>query len=273
MIRLTADDGDSVDGWDDEVDGQMWRDALRSTLAAPYADASEDDLDRALNGALSSMSAAEGFSLAGALNNIARSAGQVASTPAFGQVAGTALPIAGTALGTALGGPVGAAVGGHAATMAAAALRPRTVGAPAPAAPAAPAVPAAPAAHTVSAAPAAPTVSASRSGVPGAGSAAATQALVLAQQPELLQGLLAASLGQYGQRQVAGIPVARMLGLLSELANQAAADADELAYLAADDGEDLLSGDSESNDDLYARLVGAEKARLDSLLDEGPEPW
>jgi hypothetical protein len=78
------------------------------------------------------------------------------------------------------------------------------------------------------------------------GSAAAAQALVLTQQPDVLRGLLAAALGRPGRLQVDGTPVAQLLALLSQILGQAAADADELMYLEqrsdADSGVRVVYG-------------------------------
>jgi hypothetical protein len=98
-----------------------------------------------------------------------------------------------------------------------------------------------------------------------AGSSAAAQAAVLSQNPQVIQGLIAAALGQHGRRQVGGIPVAQLLGMLSQVYGQAAADADELLYLngMGEDGEtveDALLFDSDQA--LYTALVDADNIEL-----------
>src|SRR5439155_22447650 len=98
-----------------------------------------------------------------------------------------------------------------------------------------------------------------------AGSAAAAQGLVLTQQPEVLRSLLATALGQQGRQTVSGIPVAQVLGMLSQVFGQAAADADELMYLdqQPDSAESVLPDAwAESADALYADLVGADYQEL-----------
>jgi hypothetical protein len=98
-----------------------------------------------------------------------------------------------------------------------------------------------------------------------AGSAAAAQGLVLTQQPEVLRSLLATALGQHGRQTVSGIPVAEVLGMLSQVFGQAAADADELMYLDQQPGgmesgaPDFWDG---SADALYADLLGADNQEL-----------
>ena len=106
------------------------------------------------------------------------------------------------------------------------------------------------------------------------GSAAAAQALVLTQQPDVLRSLLATALGRHGRRQVSGIPVPQVLALISQVLGQAAADADQLMYSEqqADGSEGVLyDGPDWSAWSLYADLIGAdnlelaEAARLEGL--------
>lgn len=204
--------------WSDE--GTDWLDesadlaeALRESLDYEYADASPDEMGDALANVLESMSPAEAFNFTKALKQIQRGAGNVLSDPAFGQVTGNVLPIAGGALGTVIGGPAGTAVGTSLGTAAAKALPGRPTKAPVtrPAAP--------------------PTVPTATTPAAAGGSAAAAQGLVLTQQPDVLKSLLALAMGQHGQKTVSGVPVAKIMSMLSSVFGQAAADADELMYL------------------------------------------
>ena len=244
-------------------------DVLRSALHEDYADASDEEVDQALSNILSSMSPAESINFASALNQIARSSANLASDPTFGAIARTALPIAGGAVGTYFGGPMGTALGSQLGASAARALPTRSAGGQPPRpGPAGVAVP--PVTPPVMAPwPDPVSMAAPASVVPvpaaSAGSSAATQAAVLSQNPQALQGLLAAALGQHGRREVGGVPVAQLLGMLSQVYGQAAADADELLYL------DRLGDDEESAEDvpmfesdqaLYTALVDADNIEL-----------
>jgi hypothetical protein len=251
-----------VADWADGPDTADLADALRSALDEGYADASGEAMDDALANVLDSMSPAEGFNFASALNRISKGAGQLVSDPTFAAVAQTALPIIGGVAGTAIGGPVGTALGSKLGSLAASALPARPGPAPAPA-PAA-AAPAPSPVATPAAAPAPAVPSAAASPVT-AGSAAAAQGLVLTQQPEVLRSLLATALGQQGRQTVSGIPVAQVLGTLSQIFGKAAADADELMYLRQQpDSAESVSADvyGDSADALYADLLGADNQEL-----------
>jgi hypothetical protein len=295
------DDG----GWAADPDAERLGDALRSTLHEQYADASDAEISDALGDVLDSMSPAEAFNFASALNQMGKSAGQLMSDPTFVSVAKVALPVLGGAAGTLVGGPVGTALGSKLGTMAAGALTARGAppAPPAPAPPAPPAPPAsaatAPAMPAPAGAPAAvvtappdtpappappPPPSAPAAGplsVPppagsvAGGSAAAAQGLVLTQQPDVLRALLATALGQHGRQQVSGVPTAQVLSLLSQVLGQAAADADELMYTgrysgAADSAESGPPDDSVQA--LYADLLGADNLELAEAAEwDGPD--
>jgi hypothetical protein len=101
------------------------------------------------------------------------------------------------------------------------------------------------------------------------GSVAAAQGLVLSQQPQVLQSLLSAALGQHGRQQIGGIPVAQVLGMLSQIIGQAAADADEMSYLdqhgedaAGFFGDDVVKLDRS----LYTGLLDADNIDLTDAL-------
>jgi hypothetical protein len=97
------------------------------------------------------------------------------------------------------------------------------------------------------------------------GSAAAAQAVVLSNHPDLLSGLVATALGQHGRKEVSGIPVAQLLALFSHVVGQAAADADELMYLGqqADAAENVVEdAPGTSVRSLYTDLLGADNFEL-----------
>lgn len=234
-------------------DFSRFTDVLRQALREEYMDASDEEISNAFENMLDSLSPAESFNFASAINQIGKSAGQVLSDPTFGAIARTALPIAGGALGTVIGGPVGTGLGSQLGNLAAGALPTRAVTRP-------PVLMAAPAA----AVPAPPIAG---------GSAAAAQGLVLTQQPQVLQSMLATALGQHGRQQVAGVPNAQLLAMLSQIFGQAAADADELMYLGqeGDTGEEVSFASSSGVDrSLYTTLIDADNLDLaEALLDEG----
>jgi hypothetical protein len=249
-------------------------------LHESYADASDEEMEDACANVLGSMSAAEAFNFASALNRIGKGAGQLISDPAFASVAQTALPVLGGATGTLIGGPAGTALGGKLGSLAASALPTRPPPAPVTARPIAaaastPGIPA-PATQPVVAAPAPRAAAISPPGVapqpglasPAAGSAAAAQGLVLTQQPDVLRSLLATALGQHGRQTVSGVPVAQVLGLLSQVFGKAAADADELMYLGRqpESAESVLDDSDDAADYLYADLLGADNLELTEAI-------
>jgi hypothetical protein len=289
------------EGWPDATDAEGWADqgpadVLREALHEAYADADGEAYNDALEAVLDGMSAAEAFNFTKALQQISSGASQALANPVVAQVARAGLPIAAGALGTVIGGPVGTAIGSQLGTLAAGALlgpgQPaRGAGAPAaaggvpPGPPTfAPGVPAAPGMPTVPGVPAAPGGPAA--GVAGpavapgmappavaGGSAAAAQGLVLTQQPDVLKALLALAMGQHGARQVGGVPVASVMNMLSSVFGQAAADADELAYLDGEGTEEggLGEGRAEYADpalgsgrSLYTTLMDTENEELAS---------
>jgi hypothetical protein len=257
------------------LDAADLTDALRSALNEDYAEASDEEVGDALANVLDSMSAAEAFNFASALNRIGKGASQLVSDPTFAAVAQTALPIAGSAAGTMIGGPIGTALGGKLGSLAASALPTQPAAAPVPAAPvpaapaAAPAplspVPAPAAAASVAPAPAVGAAPTGPASPVAGGSAAAAQGLVLTQQPDVLRSLLATALGEHGRQTVSGVSVPQVLGMLSQVFGEAAADADELMYLgqrpdAADSA--LEEAPADAIDSLYADLLGADNLEL-----------
>jgi hypothetical protein len=291
------------DSWTEDLDAADLTYALRSALSEDYAEASDEEIGDALANVLDSMSAAEAFNFGSALNRIGKGASQLVSDPTFAAIAQTALPIIGSAAGTMIGGPAGTALGGKLGSLAASALPTRPTAAPAPPSPAptpvapvpvAPA-PVAPVPVPMAAAPPAPAPAAAAAPAPAApagapvpsapvvtapqtpatpagpassaagGSAAAAQGLVLTQQPDVLRSLLATALGEHGRQTVSGVPVPQVLGMLSEVFGEAAADADELMYLGhrPDAAESALEGaPADAIDSLYADLLGADNLEL-----------
>jgi len=256
IFEVTADVGEP-DSWDDEAwldeiwDSDGWEagsaelaDVLRDVLSDDYSHADAEAIDDALGEIMDSLSAAEAFNFAKAFKQIQKSAKKFGVDKVLGQVAGVALPIAGGAVGTLVGGPVGTALGSSLGNAAAGAL---TGGRPA-----RPAIP----------------------GIAG-GSAAAAQGLVLTQQPDVLKSLLALSMGQHGKKAVNGVPVAKIMNMLSSVFGQAAADADELMYLGesrdpSDSDEATYGAYSDQwpvGRELYTTLLDADNAELAEAME------
>jgi hypothetical protein len=256
VFDATADVGEpdlfNEEAWlDEEWDSDDWdadpaelAEVLQDVLSDDYSDADADAIDDALGEIMESLSAAEAFNFAKAFRQIQKSAKKIGADKVLGQVAGVALPIAGGAVGTLLGGPVGTALGSGLGNAAAGALTGRR--------PTRPAVP----------------------GIAG-GSAAAAQGLVLTQQPDVLKGLLALSMGQHGQKAVNGVPVAKIMNMLSTVFGQAAADADELMYLGenrdpTDSDESTYSAHTDQwplGRELYTTLLDADNAELADAME------
>lgn len=273
-------------GWAGDVEAEGLADALRSAMREEYADASTDAMGDALEAVLGSMSPAEAFNFSSALDRIGKGATKLVKDPTFIQVASAAAPIVG---GLVLG-PAGAALGGIAANALLGgaapppAPAPPAAAAPVPSAPPAPPpglppIPAAPAPVPRAPAAPAPEVPPPAAGpVPSmaGGSAAAAQALVLTQQPDVLRSLLATALGRHGRQRVSGIPVAQVLALISQVLGQAAADADQLMYTEqqADSPEGVSEAFGGSDRSLYIDLMCAdnveiaEAAELEGWADE-----
>jgi hypothetical protein len=231
---------------------------LRGALLEDYEDALPEELDEALLNIFETLTPAESFNVGKALSQIEKGAAQALADPTVGQIAGTALPIAGAAAGTYFGGPAGTAVGASLGSAAAKALptsgkaRPATAKklgsslAPGQRPPAKP-----------------PVVG---------GSDAATRALVLTQDPTALLSLVALALGEHGRKSVNGVPVGAVMNLLSTVFGQAAADADELLYSSEETPAYLLDAEGYPSVDpaapaeraqaLYAALLGAENESL-----------
>jgi hypothetical protein len=279
-----AADGRALSVWQAEAHVQDLADALQSAMSDAYADASAQEMRKALANVVEALTPAEAFDFGSALNRIAKGTQQVLADPTFKAVAGTALPIAGRLVGTYFGGPMGGELGANLGNLAVGALTsqggqppmaPPPAPVPSPPAPTRPPAPApapqghAPAAGPSSAATPGPTPSAASITSPVAGgSSAATQAVVLCQQPDVLRALLATALGQYGRKEVSGLPNAQVLSQLSRLFGEAAADADELMYLdqvsEAQGAEAAWRGllPSEPPVALYADLIGADNVEL-----------
>ncbi|KGN39943.1 hypothetical protein [Knoellia aerolata] len=274
-----TDEADSVDeasdsDGQDRVELRHLADALRQAMREDFTEVGDEDMELALFGVLDSMSAAEGINFGRALNQIGRSAGQALSDPTVTAIAKTALPVAGGALGTVIGGPVGTALGSQLGTVAAGALAaPAPRGVPASKAPPSTAAGITPTGPMASAAPGAHPIAspASVSAPVTAGSTAAAQGLVLTQHPQVLQGLLATALGQFGRDQVGGIPNAQLLGMLSQVFGRAAADADELMYLGGASDEAVVDDEWADDHSIYESLVDADNLELADALESGAD--
>ena len=293
VLYPAAGEQTSEYAWTEDLRTNELADVLRSAMREEYADASDEEMEDALENVLEAMSPAEAFNFGSALSQIGKSAGRLASDPAFIQVVRTAAPIAGGALGTLVGGPVGTAVGSQLGNFAAKALPVRAVtpstaatpvvAAPVPSTAAASlaVIPAPAAGQPVVAAPVPGAAPAPSSDVPpspapassvAGGSAAAAQAVVLSNHPDLLSGLVATALGQHGRKEVSGIPVAQLLALFSHVVGQAAADADELMYLGqqADAAENVVEdAPGGSVRSLYTDLLGADNLELAEAAEWG----
>jgi len=260
----------AADGWTDAEDWAAPGTAhvLREVLHEDYAGADDEAYEDALEAVLDGMSAAEAFSFAKALRQIQHGAGQAVANPLVGQVARTALPVGAGALGTLIGGPAGTAIGSRLGTLAAGALARPGQGAKVTGAPSVsggiPAGLSALAAGLPAAPGPLPGAGAASPAVAG-GSAAAAQAAVLTQQDDVLRALLALSMGQHGARQVGGVSVASIMNMLSSVFGQAAADADELAYL---DGEGLDDGElGESGGEYAEPALGTGRSLYTAFMD------
>jgi len=236
-----------------DLDGSDLVCVLWDALDDRYAAADPADVAEALDTALDAMSPAEAFSFTNALRQIERTAGQVVANPMARQVAGAALPLAGTAVGGPIGGVLGSLVAQHLAGPT------QPTGSVTPPVPASSSTPPAPAGSSTPPAPAGTStppalVGTSTPATPSGGSLAATQALIGAQQPEFLKALLAAAMGSHGQTAVNGLPVASLLAGFSKLLGEAAADADAVMYHAGETSEDVPFDDGPS---LYTTLMDA----------------
>jgi hypothetical protein len=242
-------------------DSVPFSEVLRDALRDEYSDASPEEMDSALESVLDSMTAAEAFNFANALKQIGGGISSALADPTVNQIVRAAAPVVAGAAGTFVGGPVGTALGSSLGTAAVNALLPppRTATAPARVAPAPPA-PAPPAPAQVAPAPPA-----------AGGSAAAAQGLVLTQQPDVLKSLLSLAMGQHGKKSVNGIPVPAIMGMLSSVFEQAAADADELMYVASEDhdamSEALSDWPTRSGRSLYPVFIDAENYELAEALE------
>jgi hypothetical protein len=242
-----------------DEDAVDFAEVLRGSLVDDYEDALPEELDEALLNIFDSLTPAESFNFGKALSQIEKGAAQALADPTLRQIAGTALPVAGGAVGTYFGGPAGTAVGSSLGSAVAKAM-PKSGKA------------GQPALQTVASA---MTTAQPATGKPlaAAGSSAATQALVLTQQPDVLKSLLALALGEHGRKSVDGVSVGAVMNLLSSVFGQAAADADELNYMSEAipppymlDAEGHLSVDPAAPTDraqaLYAGLLSAESDQL-----------
>lgn len=204
---------------------------LAAVLAEPIRFAPPEILEQRVLDALSRLTPSEAESFTSALGDV----GHFFKSSEVRGIAGTALPILGTAVGTVYGGPVGAALGGSLGGAAGQAIagKPSSHGArPPQSAPAAVGASAASAAGPVPGIAPAPGA-AGPAQSPQAGSAAAAQLLNVIQNPALLSSLLALIMGSSGKTSVpvgtgTEVPVGAMMNLVGVLANRAAEDAESI---------------------------------------------
>lgn len=210
--------------------------ALGDILNDSYADASIGELHDVLDEIEESLSPAEAFNFRKALRAAAKTGTQILKDPMVGQIAQTALPIAGGALGTMIGGPAGTMVGAQLGQVAGSAFA------------GAQKAHATPTTQTAVAQPAATPVAtaAPQTAALGAnGSQAAAQLLQLLQNPAVQRGLLALAMGGQARQTVrtgeSEVPVSSFMNLLNSLSTQAAQDAATIATEAT-----LFENDSEA---------------------------
>jgi hypothetical protein len=251
---------------------------LRETLHERYEDASPEEMEEALFNIMDQMTPAEGFNFTSALRQISKTGQGILKDPMVGQIAGTALPIAGGALGTFVGGPVGTAIGAQLGQAAVQAFP----GAKKPAIPTAP-PPTVPVTPTPPNPPVQPAVA-----TPQGGSTAAAQLLQLTQNPVMLQSLLALALGSHGKGSISITPRGQavqpgpLMSLLGQLAGQAASDADQLLWESEETPDYLLDSEGryvvdpavpeDHAEALYEALLAAENIRLIGE-DARSQPW
>jgi len=267
---------------EDFEDSPELAETLREVLHDRYQGAAPEELEEVLFDVLESMGPAEGFNFGNVLRQIGTAGEKVLKDPTVGQIAGTVLPVAGTAIGTIYGGPVGAAIGGKLGQTAAQAFS----GAPKPAGGTAGTKPA-----PVSTPPGSIRSNGSAPGAPtspmSGGSPAAAQLLQLTQNPDVLKSLLALALGPHGQSAVpvgttgSPVPVGAFMNLLNTLSAKAAADAEALlsdsenqsSYLL--DSEGVFQVDPAVPEDraqaLYETLISSEEERL--FPEDAAKPW
>ena len=250
--------------------GELLREVLRDDLA----DASPEELDEAVGRILDSLSAAEGFNFAQALQQIGTSATKALSDPTVNAILRTAAPVALTGVASLVGGPLGGAVGSGLGKAVLSALPP-AAGTPRPAVPTPPAAPGtaatAPGAATPPGAPprGVPVPAAAPSSPLAGGSAAAAQGLALMQQPEVLKALFSLALGQAGRPSVNGIPVPQVMTMLSDVFGRAAEDADELMYDSPEVYESADEVGAPDSHALYTTLMDVNARELAEAVEAG----
>ena len=268
--------GESWEGYDAGGGEQSPGELLRGVLRDDLAEASTEELEDAVGRMLDSMSAAEGFNFAQALQQIGTTATKALSDPTVNSIMRTAVPLATGALGTFIGGPLGTAAGSGLGNALVSALPPaagarRSTAPTPPVASAVPRAPGAPSAVTPGATPTgspAPAAAFPPSPVAG-GSAAAAQGLVLTQQPEVLKALLSLALGRAGRPSVNGVPVPQVMTMLSDVFGRAAAHADELMYGSPEVYEAADEVGAPDSHTLYTTLMDANTRELAEATEAG----
>lgn len=208
-------DSAADDDW--SIDPEMIE-GFRAAFGEEYGGYPDEIYESVLADLAETMSLAEWGFFKKAIKTISKGAKSALKNPLVRKIVKKGAPVVGGAVGTFFGGPVGTAIGAKLGHAAAGALGGRQ--------------PAAQVARQTRRLP--------RGAVRG-GSVAAKQALMLTQQPQVLQSLLGLALGQPGKRTVGGVPASQVMGLLSKVFNDAASDADELEYIERAEGEAIES--------------------------------
>lgn len=184
---------------DDELDDDIVAlgDAFREVLHEEYSCLSPEDTDEALIEVFESLTPAESFSLAKALDGLGKGSQAAVKNPTFQQLAGTALPV----VGTAFGGPVGGTIAGAAGQA--------LIGRPAVAAPPPAAVSATPAKAATA-------------------DQLAKQALVAAYLPAVQKAVLANAIGANANQQVGGVAVQDIVNMLGTLLKGSVGEAEDV---------------------------------------------
>ncbi|MCF2146263.1 hypothetical protein IQ276_007315 [Desmonostoc muscorum LEGE 12446] len=187
---------------------------LRKSLAPKYQNLPPEDIEQILQDSFLRNVSPEDA------EDFFRDLGRFVSSPVVGQVASVALPIAGTVVGTAVGGPVGGALGGAIGSSAGKAIGSATASRQSPTTTQSPTA-------TPLQKPKQQVLQPPRRQTSGA-SGAASQLIGLIFQPQVLQALLAMTMGSAGRQNIAvggkEVPVAAFANLLGTLANQVAVE-------------------------------------------------
>jgi len=91
------------------------------------------------------------------------------------------------------------------------------------------------------------------------------------EQPDVKKAVLSLAMGQHGKKSVNGVPIASIMGMLSSVFGQAAADADELMYVAEQErdslGEAMPDWSESAGRSLYPTFIEAQNYELAEALE------